>query len=46
MRDLPLMIEEIRLKYPQLSIEKAEAAGEDELVLQAICDYCLRSQSN
>lgn len=45
MRDLPLMIDEIRLKFPHLVIDKAEAAGEDELVLQAICDYCLRSQS-
>ncbi|WP_373921741.1 sirohydrochlorin chelatase [Undibacterium cyanobacteriorum] len=45
MRDLPMMIDEIRLQYPHLNIEKAEAAGEDELVLQAICDYCLRSQS-
>ena len=42
MRDLPLMIEEIRRKYPGLSVQQAEAAGEDEQVLQAICDYCLR----
>lgn len=46
MRDLPLMIDEIKLKYPHIEIKKAEAAGEDELVLQAICDYCLRSQSD
>lgn len=42
MRDLPLMIEEIRRKYPSLNISQAEAAGEDDLVLQAIGDYCLR----
>ncbi len=43
MRDLPLMIEEIRGKFPDVKMCQAEAAGEDELVLQAICDYCLRS---
>lgn len=45
MRDLPLMIEELRAKHPQLQFKQAEAAGEDTLVLQAIRDYCLRSLS-
>ena len=43
MRDLPLMIDELRIKYPQIQIKQSEAAGEDALVLQAIRDYCLRS---
>ena len=43
MRDLPLMIDELRIKYPQIHIKQSEAAGEDALVLQAIRDYCLRS---
>ncbi|MBC3880757.1 CbiX/SirB N-terminal domain-containing protein [Undibacterium sp. LX40W] len=43
MRDLPLMIDELRLKHPQLQIKQVDAVGEDALVLQAIRDYCLRS---
>jgi sirohydrochlorin cobaltochelatase len=42
-RDLPLMVEEIRQQYPDLQIKQVAAAGEDAGVLQAIRDYCLRS---
>lgn len=42
-RDLPLMVEEIRQQYPDLQIKQIAAAGEDAGVLQAIRDYCLRS---
>lgn len=42
MRDLPLMVDELRLKYPQLRLKQVDAVGEDALVLQAIRDYCLR----
>ena len=42
-RDLPLMVEEIRQQYPDLQIKQVAAAGEDAGVMQAIRDYCLRS---
>jgi sirohydrochlorin cobaltochelatase len=44
-RDLPLMIEEIRQQYPNLQIKQVAAAGEDAGVLHAIRDYCLRSMN-
>ncbi|MBR7746613.1 sirohydrochlorin chelatase [Undibacterium baiyunense] len=43
LRDLPLMVEEIRQQYPALQIQQVAAAGEDAGVLQAIRDYCLRA---
>lgn len=43
LRDLPLMVDELRLRYPQLKIKQVGAAGEDAGVLTAIRDYCLRS---
>ena len=42
-RDLPLMVEEIRQQYPDRQIKQVAAAGEDAGVLNAIRDYCLRS---
>lgn len=45
LRDLPLMVEEIRQQYPALQIQQVAAAGEDAGVLQAIRDYCLRAVS-
>jgi len=41
LRDLPLMIDELRAAHPQLAVRVAEAAGEDPAVLQAIGDYCV-----
>ncbi|WP_317204265.1 CbiX/SirB N-terminal domain-containing protein [Janthinobacterium sp.] len=41
LRDLPLMVEQLRRDYPQLRVEVAEAAGEDPAVLAAIADYCV-----
>lgn len=43
LRDLPLMVEELRSRYPQLEIKQVEAAGEDLGVLNALRDYCLRA---
>jgi sirohydrochlorin cobaltochelatase len=43
LRDLPLMINQLRETYPALELQQLEAAGEDALVLQAIRDYCVRS---
>lgn len=41
LRDLPLMVEQLRAAHPETSISVAEAAGENAAVLNAICDYCL-----
>lgn len=41
LRDLPLMVEQLRADHPQLSIEVAGAVGEDPQVLAAMTDYCV-----
>ncbi len=41
-RDLPLLVEQLRLDYPHINFKLAQAAGEDASVLQAIAGYCLR----
>lgn len=43
MRDLPLMVDELRSSYPQVSINVVEAAGENAAVLNALSDYCVAS---
>ncbi len=41
LRDLPVMIEQLRLDYPALQLTVVGAVGEDATVLQAISDYCI-----
>jgi len=41
LRDLPLMVEQLRLDHPQLAIDVAGAVGEDPGVLKAMTDYCV-----
>lgn len=43
LRDLPVMVNQLRETYPTLELQQLEAAGEDALVLQAIRDYCVKS---
>ncbi len=43
LRDLPLMVEQLRIDYPQATINVAEAAGENAAVLNALSDYCVAS---
>ena len=43
LRDLPLMIDQLRIDHPQLSIKVVEAAGENAAVLNALSDYCVGS---
>lgn len=43
LRDLPLMIDALRVRFPQTHIKQVVAAGEDIGVLHALRDYCLRS---
>jgi sirohydrochlorin cobaltochelatase len=41
LRDLPIMLDELRAAYPQAAIKVVEAAGENAAVLQALSDYCV-----
>lgn len=41
LRDLPLIIEQLKVDHPQLAIKVAKAVGEDEGVLNAIASYCV-----
>ena len=43
LRDLPLLIDELRTAYPTLDIKVAAAVGESPAVLQAIAGYCIAS---
>jgi len=45
LRDLPLMIDQLRIDHPQASINVVEAAGENAAVLNALADYCVGSLS-
>lgn len=40
LRDLPLMLDEMRKKHPGMTIKAVGAVGEDAAVLNAIADYC------
>jgi sirohydrochlorin cobaltochelatase len=41
LRDLPLMVEQLRASLPQLSVTVAGAVGEDPDVIKAMTDYCV-----
>lgn len=41
LRDLPLMIEQLRQAYPGLNLKTAQAVGENAEVLNAIARYCV-----
>jgi sirohydrochlorin cobaltochelatase len=41
LRDLPLMVEQLRAAHPHLAIDVAGAVGEDPDVLKAMLDYCV-----
>jgi sirohydrochlorin cobaltochelatase len=43
LRDLPLMVEQLRSDLPDMAIEVAGAVGEDPGVLAAMTDYCVGS---
>jgi|SRR5471032_1558573 len=45
LRDLPLMVEQLRIDHPQATINVVEAAGENAAVLNALSDYCVASLS-
>jgi len=41
LRDLPLMVQQLRIDFPQIAIDVVEAAGENAAVLNALSDYCV-----
>ncbi|MDB5909157.1 MAG: cobalamin biosynthesis protein CbiX [Massilia sp.] len=43
LRDLPLLVEQLRLDHPGLAVKVAGAVGEDPAVLAAMTDYCVAS---
>jgi sirohydrochlorin cobaltochelatase len=43
LRDLPLILDEMRQAHPGMAIRAVGAVGEDPTVLQAMTDYCLSS---
>lgn len=45
LRDLPLMVEELKVKYPAIRITVATAVGEAPEVLNAMADYCVGAMS-
>jgi sirohydrochlorin cobaltochelatase len=45
LRDLPLMLEELRRDYPTVKFQVADAVGESEEVQKAISAYCLSKVS-
>lgn len=43
LRDLPLILDEMRQAHPGMTIRAVDAVGEDPTVLRAMTDYCLSS---
>jgi sirohydrochlorin cobaltochelatase len=41
LRDLPLLVDQLRIDHPGLAIKVAGAVGEDPAVLGAMTDYCV-----
>ena len=42
-RDLPLKLEALRARLPAIDVTVAAAAGEDDGVIAAVADYCVRA---
>lgn len=43
LRDLPLLVAQLRLDHPGVVIEVVAAAGENAAVLDALSDYCVQA---
>ncbi len=41
LRDLPLLLEQLRQAHPGVTFQVAGAVGEDPTVLKAMTDYCV-----
>ena len=46
LRDLPLLVDELRRTFPLLTISVAAAVGEDAAVLAAIARYCVATAAD
>ena len=42
-RDLPAKVDALRARLPTVDVTVAVAAGEDDAVIAAVADYCVRS---
>ncbi|HEU4376080.1 MAG TPA: CbiX/SirB N-terminal domain-containing protein [Telluria sp.] len=45
LRDLPLLVDQLRIDHPGLTVKVAGAVGEDPAVLAAMTDYCVGALS-
>jgi sirohydrochlorin cobaltochelatase len=43
LRDLPLLVEQLKADHPGVAVAVAGAVGEDPAVLEAMTEYCVRS---
>jgi sirohydrochlorin cobaltochelatase len=43
LRDLPMMVEQLRQDHPEMTLKVAGAVGEDAAVLNAVAKYCIDS---
>lgn len=43
LRDLPVLLEQLRRDHPEMTLKAAGAVGEDASVLNAIAKYCIDS---
>ena len=44
-RDLPALVDRIRARVPAITLTVTAAAGEDDTVIAALADYCVRSST-
>ena len=45
LRDLPLLVEQLRIDHPGVAVKVSGAVGEDPAVLAAMTDYCVGALS-
>lgn len=43
LRDLPILVDQLRFAHPDIALNVVRAVGEDLTVLEALTDYCVRS---
>ena len=43
LRDLPLLVEQLKIDHPDVTITVAGAVGEDPAVIDAMTDHCVRA---
>lgn len=43
LRDLPLLLDELRATHPGLTVRAVDAVGEDPDVLRAMTEYCVKA---